>query len=347
MRAPHMARLVCVAACAQACASDPAMIAWSESMIRAERHLDQGKLDDARRSFERLGATAQSDADRIYAQERLAEIHRRRGDYAAAEQLLLELLRRGARIDRELRAKLYWRRARIVLDSGDRARGQALLQLLMDRFPSAAFGHRAYLVLFGWYKAGERPALIAWLQRGYREHFDSELADNFVYEGARAYYEVGSEAADERAVPLYETVLERWTVYNCGVWDDALWELSLIHHRRGRFTDELRLLEQLLSTRETTWLGSYELPQYKRGHIRIGRVYYEDLRDYDRAARQFAEYPELWPTSRFRDDVLWWHAHALRKAGRAEEAEAAFQRLITEFPDSKWARRVREGRFMP
>ncbi|MFT5435141.1 MAG: hypothetical protein ACI9OJ_005858, partial [Myxococcota bacterium] len=141
--------------------------------------------------------------------------------------------------------------------------------------------------------------------------------------------------------------LKRWGLETSGFWDDAMWELSLVYHRQKRFKDEIRLLGDFIYTREETWLGSYELKNYKFAHLRIAKIYYVDYQDFRKAAEIFAEFPGQWPYSIFQDDALWWEAHAWRKAGEHALAETKFAELMRRWPDSKYTRRVKEGAAAP
>ena len=122
----------------------------------------------------------------------------------------------------------------------------------------------------------------------------------------------------------------------------------LVHHRAGRYLDEIDLLRKLLATREfTTWIGSYEITNYKHALMRIGRVYFEDLRDYAAAVAVFRDFPGRFPLSRYKDDALWWLGHALTRAGKPAAGKAAHARLLKEYPESKYSRRVRQRRAPP
>jgi len=337
-------RLVVIVTLLSACASDPVLIAWTDRSLAAERILSAGQYATALAEFQALEASARSDFDRVQAKTRRAEVHRRAGRLKQYEALLREVVGESHKFDHETQAQLRWLHARAVLDLGQDARGERLLNELMNRRPQMIFGHRAFLYLATTYRQRDTDLLIEWCRRGYRRHTDTDLADNFAYEAARAHYLRNTEVDDAAATKLYGIVLERWGFESSPLWDDALWELSMIHHRRGRFHAELDLMKRLLSTRDTTWLGSYQIKNYRFAHFRIGKLYYFELADAEKAARQFADFEKVWPHSRLVDDTLWWRGHALLKAGKRKAAEGVFARIRRDYPESKYVRRMDVGR---
>lgn len=323
-----------------ACARDPAMKRWTDDVAIAERMLDDGKVESARVEFQRLERLASSPADVRTMRLRQAEALRRQQRWDEADALLVLVLRT-PELAVAQRAKAHYLRARIALDRGDVAGGEARLRRVIDHFPSSVYAHRAFEYLRGELRERDPAALLDWCREEYRKHPDSGLADNFAYEAGRIYFERGE---DDRALELYALVMKRWRFETSGLWDDALWETSLIRHKRREFPAEIALLDELLSHREETWIGSYEIRNFKYAALRLARIYHDDLKDYERAAKAFHAFPIEFPNSLFKDDALWYEAWSWQKAGRTEEAKAAFTRLAAEYPDSKYTRRVQEGR---
>ena len=112
--------------------------------------------------------------------------------------------------------------------------------------------------------------------------------------------------------------------------------------------DEIHLLKLLISTREfTTWIGSYEIRNYKHAALRVGQVYYTKLKNYDEATRIFRRFGKDFSESRLLDDALWWLGHSLLKSGQKDDAKTVFKKLLTQYPESKYAQRVRNGSASP
>jgi len=216
------------------------------------------------------------------------------------------------------------------------------------KFPNTIFGHRSFIYLRGVFKKRDRAQFIDWCRTMYKQGKAGELADNFLYEAARVHFERNTQNDDDRAIALYRKIVSRWAFETSALWDDALWDISEIQHRRGQFREEIKSLQHLLSTREfTTWIGSYEIRSYKHAAMRIGKVYYLDLKDYKAAAVRFAAFETEFRESRYVDDAIWWLGHSLAKAGRTTQAKATFKRLLATYPQSKFSRRVREGNQAP
>lgn len=325
------------------CARSPELTAWSDRMLVAERNLSRGNYDVAMKDFELLQRNALGRSDEIYARMRQAEVHRRAGRHKPAIALMHTLAHSIKDADPELQVKVHYRYARQLIDGGQVERGHAKMQRIMDRFPNAAFGTRAFVYLRGVQKERGEKAFLAWLKKGYKDHPDSALADNFLYEAAHIAYKKNTREADRVAENHYALILKRWRFESSGHWDDALWELSHVLHRRGRYPEELRLMALILSKRETTWLGSEQIAFYIPAFLRIGQVLHQNLRRFDDAAAHFAKYPTIWVNSRREDDFLWWEAWSLKRAGREESARAAFDRLVRRWPESKYAKRVKSG----
>jgi len=338
--------VVLVMSCVICCARDPGHVNWSVDYLTAERQLEKGETAKARRGFARLEKTARFSGDKILLQIRTAESFRRDGSYANAARILDELIRQRGNKDAELEAKLIYLRARVDLDRGNDDLGEKRLGQLMRRFSGTTFGLRAFQILRSRYKARDKNAFLDWCERHYVALKASPLADNFLYESGLVNFELKTAAGDKKAAVYYTRIRKLWRFETSPLWDDATWELSLVRHRQGKYRAEIGLLRDLLSTREPTWLwGSYDISNYKHAAFRIGMVYYENLKDYVEAARQFNAYPTLFEKSRYRDDAIWWEAQSWLRAGKQAKATDAFNRLLEEHPKSLYAARIRKGNF--
>ena len=178
----------------------------------------------------------------------------------------------------------------------------------------------------------------------FRSDPKGELADTFAYEAGRVYFERGTVEGDRSAERAYRLVLEGWTLRTSGVWDDAIWDLSLIAHRRGEFLTEIGLLEHFLEQRVVaTPPGSYEHGNYKQAWLRIVGLYLDELADVGKAITWLEEFPEEFPLARARGEALYLLAGALDRVGEPARATAVRTELLEKFPDSKWARRLRRS----
>jgi outer membrane protein assembly factor BamD len=62
------------------------------------------------------------------------------------------------------------------------------------------------------------------------------------------------------------------------------------------------------------------------------------------ALARFTELEQRYPDYGARDKLLFYSARVLEKLGRREEADRYYGRVITEFPDSEFARKARDAR---
>lgn len=62
------------------------------------------------------------------------------------------------------------------------------------------------------------------------------------------------------------------------------------------------------------------------------------------ALARFTELEQRYPEYGARDKLLFYSARVLEKLGRREEADRYYGRVITEFPDSEFARKARDAR---
>jgi tetratricopeptide (TPR) repeat protein len=327
-----------------ACARDPAMKAWTDRWLIAERHLIRDEHPMARGHFVILEQTALNPHDAADARLRLAEVARRSGDHATYESMLETEARNSGDLDAEQRARIRWYWSRAVADGGDEPKAEAMMERLMDTQPNSAFAARAFVYLLGVGRQRDPAAFAAWCEAKYAQHHGTELADNLLYEAGRIGWESDTPKGDALAERLLTKIVDKWVLETSGLWDDAVWDLSNLFHKQKRYKDEVRMLRLLLSSRSVTWLGSQQIKNYRFAYMRIGQLLYQVDGLYIQAADHFAQYEVIWPDSVLVDDNLWWQGHALKRAGKTVQAERIFQRIDREFGDFKFARYLREGR---
>lgn len=112
--------------------------------------------------------------------------------------------------------------------------------------------------------------------------------------------------------------------------DDALLEIAYIDKFRGRYLDELKTLETILSRYPTTRLKP--------------RIQWEDAwaryntKDYRGAAAYFQLVAS---SAEYREKALYWQGRALKEAGEADSAAQCFTALAEEFPVSFYTFQLR------
>lgn len=331
------------------CARPVERVAFDAELLSAERRLSEGPPAEAEHRFRKLARRAKDDEERVEMLLRAAEARRRVGTPEALDEArreLAALMAEASRleVDVELRAKIGHGIARLSLDLGDEPRGRRELVEVVDSFPSTAYAARA-LQLYGARLKEEDPLVWAdFCETRYRRDPKSALADQFAWESGRVHFERDTPEDDVVAERAFERVLAGWTIRTSGFWDDALWDLSLIYHRRGRVADERALLESFIAERvEASAPGSYEHVNFKFAWMRIGKLLLEDLRQPAEAARWFQEFPAVFKWARIRDEARYWEIRAWEQAGEPERAAAALKQLAADFPDSRWLGRLASG----
>jgi tetratricopeptide (TPR) repeat protein len=330
------------------CASKPELTQWTSDVLVAERKLQHREYAAALSDFEHLEASALFRSDAVEMRMRQAEVHRRAARYDEAIQIMSDLERKRRWVDREQLAKIVYLKGRMIDDSGKHAHAEKLLFRVLNAFPKTAFGWRAWVFLKPRFEERLNEDEFIELCRGlFKRHRKTPIADNFIYAAAHRYFTRGTSEGNARALKLYEQFLQIWIFETSGFWDDVVWELSLVYHRLGRYDDEERLLEKLLSTRQPGWPSPSDLKSYKYAYMRIAKLYMFELKRPGKAADLFRGYEEAFPDSIFRDDMLWWEGHAWLLAGDRVKAEQSWQRLATLYPESKYIRRVKNGHPAP
>ncbi len=324
-------------------------MAHDREVLVAERLMSSGDYAGALGAFEALERAAPSPADRVELRLRRAEALRRadRADEAAEVVRGTRRVVDGDQLSPRLRAKVLMAEARLELDAGREPQGRALLREVVERFPGTEWAVRALQLLGLRARESDKDklAFVVWCRRLAESAPDGPLADNLYYEVGRHHFERDTEADDTLAVAVYEVVIERFTIRSSGLWDDALWDLSLIHHRRRRFVDEIRLLERFIAERvEASAPGSYEHVNYKHAWLRVGHVLLEDLGQPAEAAPHFAEFPRVFQHALVRSEAKYFEAVAWERAGDPERAATARVELLRDYPESRWARRLRKER---
>lgn len=324
------------------CLRDPGVVAWEAQLVAADRALRDG---DAARALDAYGAlreTAPDDRARIDTEQGRAEALLALGHREEAARAYLAASR--STEDRETRARLVFRAARVVYDQPETQEdGLAAMTRILERYPDTVAGLRSLQYLQQHF--GGTPEGRDWLLRFYREHFEalrgSPLADNLIFEAAQIHAARRTPDDDRAALKLLTDLTIAYP--RAALWDDALWRLADVQHRLGLTREELGTLQTLVRTREKPmFFGNYETLYYHRGQYRIARLLRDDLGDLPAATEAFEVFVREYPFSKWYDDALFQLAQLYLGAGRADDARAVAERLAKERPESRWVNRTRE-----
>jgi tetratricopeptide (TPR) repeat protein len=184
-------------------------------------------------------------------------------------------------------------------------------------------------------KAGGGPATtLAFLAKITPAFDGTELAETVAYETA---LHLAAAGEGERAHDAFVAMATRWPYPHGLFWDDALFRASEIDERKGRLDAAEKLLTEMLSKRESSWIaGSYERPRYEPAMVRLCTIARDRLHDRPRARACFDRLYREFTTSELRDDALWEEARLFREDGDNASACDRLTTLVHDFPDSRF-----------
>jgi TolA-binding protein len=95
----------------------------------------------------------------------------------------------------------------------------------------------------------------------------------------------------------------------------------------ARYTQELEKLNRLVQTSASS---DAEMKIFRDGRDLVGDEAWE------KAATKFREYLGKYPKGKDTDAALYWLAFVLKKQEKYQDADRALERLVSEYPGSKW-----------
>ncbi|PID39836.1 MAG: hypothetical protein CSA65_06685 [Proteobacteria bacterium] len=167
------------------------------------------------------------------------------------------------------------------------------------------------------------------------------VADNLLFTAAQLYARRGRDA---EARALYQRLLTE--LPKSPLRDDALWEIAQLDEAAGRWRAALSRYRQLLAGRTYPLLGagSFNSVYVDDAQLRRALIYYQRLKDPQRALRELKLLRDDFKDSRLRDDAAWWIAIIHVEAKRNHHACVALTTLLRRFPDGNHARRAAKAR---
>ncbi|MFO0748880.1 MAG: hypothetical protein U1F43_24925 [Myxococcota bacterium] len=324
------------------CARDPAQVSWDDAFDAALREPPRQRsaaMHALAQSAPRVTDRGEADFESAMA---LVEAARASGEPPLeAARAWADLTQRGAR--RVDRARAHYQLGRIAEETGHLADAEAIDKACVLHFPDLMPGERSLAHLVR--RARERgdaamDALLDWLVAE-PVVLDGPLADNVRYleadEAERRFRRDRDPRLGLEAQRLYRAMADAYP--ESPLWNDALWNLSILYHEAGRFDDEIAAIRRIQRSRVAVSLfGQNEHEYYWKGQLRIARVQWLDLHRPRDAAQSYLDYRTMYPFTIRHDDMLFYAGCALRAAGASPEA--LWDELRKEFPDSKFVRRL-------
>ena len=313
--------------------------AYLASFASGERAFHAGRYDEAARAFDEAAGKAKRPKDRDEArfmEARSFEHAEKWREARAAYERLREDAPKGLRTERA-----QFEIAELEIAHGDAALGWQMLEKAVVENPR--FGVTApairRLIKHAQDQGGDAAAL-AWLDAHVRVFDGTEEDQEVAYERAMTLERLGRP---KEAHDAYLATAKKHPYPSGGLTDDAYWKAAAIDEASGNFTEAITHLRELLAPRESSiGVGSYERSRYGQAQLHLGEIYRDRLKD-DRAARR--EFHKLYAdhkTSPKRAEALWYEAILAKRDGDAGEACDLANKIVKEFPESRYDRCARE-----
>lgn len=204
---------------------------------------------------------------------------------------------------------------------------------LLERFPATVAAEDALREAI---RLSREPDTV-WVRRllaFYRQHPDALSAELALMEAARLADRAGTLAWRDYAVHLL-TFLVRYHP-DSPHRDAALYRAAEIRREQGRWSDAIRLLQQLLQTEETSmFFGDYNSEWLDDAQLLLGELYFSQGKKKD-AIKAWSDLPRRFPHSRLRDRAWVRLMHLHEEMGNHLEACLIARTLLGRMPQSRF-----------
>lgn len=331
------------------CARSGIQVRWDEAFAEARDAVAAGAAP--RTVLEPLVRRAPRPVDEGHARFAIVEGLVDAGDELGAVRALTEIGRDASR--RDDRGRALYHLARLAEARGQRDAARQIYRRLMLVYPDRMPGERANAHLERMSRADGPAAVeshLRFTKRAYGRLATTQIGDNLAFFPAAIAHErfvtTGSPRWARLARELYGRVIRDHR--NGGMWNDALWELSRLHHATGDFDDEIAAIRAIQRTREKLSLfGHDEHTYFWRGQLRIARVQLLQKGQPRAAAASYQAFIDRYVESIWLDDAYFWQGCAYLRAGDTERADASFDGIAKAYSESKYLRRVDRAKAEP
>jgi tetratricopeptide (TPR) repeat protein len=318
--------------------------AFLASFAAGERALHAGRYDEAARAYDDAAAKALRVKDRDEARFLQARSYGKAGRWEDARAAYQRLAAESPTGPRGPRAAFEL--ADLEIDHGDVEKGYAMLVAAAIRFPQNGVARPTIRrVVAHIVELRGEPAARAWLADHAATFRGTDEDQTIGYEIALSFDREGKKQeahdalmASARAHPYPKGSLT----------DDALVRASKIDEELGRWAEAAKHLHDLLATQEVSHgiagkydMASYERPRFPEAALRLAEIYRDKLHDHAAARRAFEALYRDHPKARKRDLAVWSQARLALEDGEPRVACTLAERLVREFPDSRYTRCVR------
>lgn len=333
-----MSKRLLLALCASlalAACSPPGGTAFVRAYAVGDRAYSAGRWIEAAEAYEEAAKTAKRDRDRDEALYAAAVSRERAGDVKGALQGFDALAAQDPPGERAIRSA--FRAAHLRLKNGEEARAWTDLTKILERAPEHGITHRALAEIAAHIEETEgRPAVVAWEEKLFAKVEKTRLGEELCYDLAHRREALGDEKA---ALTGFLDCAERYPYPKGALWDDSLWHASRLHEKLGDPKAAIADLERMLAAREPSYgNGTYNRPRMAAAQFRIAVLERDALKDPERARKSFHRVYAEHVTSILRPRALFEEAKLASGAGDGNGACSIAEKLLAEFPDSRFAR---------
>jgi len=323
-----IAVLLLLGATTEGCARDANLVRWERKLYEAEAAFSLGRFAESRAMVEEIlpGARRPTDADE--AKLKVCSTHFSERAFRPSLQCYERLA--AATRDREVRSRAVFHMGEVLYDHlGDKRGALELFIGLVDRAHDTKASLRAmdYLLIYGQEGPSQRQEVLRFFDARWPGMRWTELGDNLLLNSAALLAEGGSRAELLEACRRLD-VLER--DYSHGaliVW--ALWDRATYHRRLDDPDAEIRDIEHLISTRESSHIfASYDWPRFRIALVRAVELLRDVRVDLSRAERYAG-----WLLTTFRRPLERYNYHVLlatvlERKGDLAGARAQYQAVV-------------------
>lgn len=307
---------------------------FAKAKAAGDRASTAGRLDEAAANYRRAAEATNKPHDQEQGYFLEAATLERAGRVPEAMKAYEAMEKRFPSGDHAARAA--FERARLEIDHGDRAKGEAMLEAALFRYPNSGMARDVLRKVIRIHETNAPGSGIAFTDKAMGALGKSELAENIGYRKAELLRDAGR---DVEARDAFIANAEKFPYPGGTLTDDAWFHAAELSEKLGDPKTAVSCLQSLLAPREPSSLGqgSYERPRYSQAQFHLAEVYRDKLGDSAGARREFRKLVDKFPTSTLRDDALFQEALLAKRAGDEGETCDAARKLVRDFPESRYA----------
>ncbi len=292
----------------------------------------EGRLDDAESEYERLLDDPPNVDKRRWLEVNLGHLAVERGDEETAKRRFAAVYA-DDRVDEHGANALY-----AVAKLAPKEHAVEARLAVMKRYPNQVAAEFALQEIVGLHRADKQFEALESLLAGMCVTLaDSALGDNLWFERALVLHTELNEP--DAALDAYRELFARYP--KGPLADDALWEMASIYREHQLWEPAIVLLTRIADDVETSWfVGSYDSDWVDDAIYDVAWIKLVYQSDYDGAARWFRRYLKAYPDGILSDDAAWNLVEAHRLRGDEPGYWAAMTRFLTDYPESRYARRA-------